>query len=89
MLGEFQRLASLPAARSAPPADRILEPLTRREEEVQRLLVEALSNKEIGAQLRLSEGTVRNHVSTIIAKLQINDRTQAVVTALRHGLIDL
>ena len=90
VLGEFQRLASRPpAARSAPLRDRILEPLTRREEEVLRLLGEGLSNREIGVQLHLSEGTVRNYVSTIIAKLQTNDRTQAVVTALRHGLIDL
>jgi len=90
VLGEFQRLAGQPAARSPqPPPDRIVEPLTQREEEVLRLLVEGLSNKEIGARIHLSDGTVRNHVSRIIAKLQTNDRTQAVVAALRHGLVDL
>jgi len=66
-----------------------LEALTPREEEVLRLLVEGLANKEIGARLHLSEGTVRNHVSRVIAKLQANDRTQAVVAALRRGLVDL
>ncbi|MCG2769901.1 MAG: response regulator transcription factor, partial [Anaerolineae bacterium] len=62
---------------------------TAREEDVLRLLVEGLSNKEIGERLFLSEGTVKNYVSAIIGKLQANDRTHAVVTALRHGLVDL
>ena len=53
------------------------------------LLVEGLSNKEIGARLHLTEGTVKNYVSAIIAKLQANDRTHAVVTALRRGLVEL
>jgi two-component system response regulator DegU len=56
---------------------------------VLRLLVEGLSNREIGARLYLAEGTIKNHVSAIIAKLQANDRTHAVVTALRRGLIEL
>lgn len=54
-----------------------------------RLLVEGLSNKEIGQRLSLTEGTVKNHVSVIITKLQANDRTHAVVTALRRGLVEL
>lgn len=91
VLGEFQRLsarpAHLPVERSV--GDLVLEPLTPREEEVLCLLVEGLSNKEIASQLHLSEGTVKNYVSAIIAKLQANDRTHAVVTALRHGLVDL
>jgi DNA-binding NarL/FixJ family response regulator len=91
VLGEFQRLATQPL--TAPPKelpeDLILEPLTPREEEVLHLLTEGLSNREIGAQLHLTEGTVKNYVSGIIAKLQANDRTHAVVTALRHGLVDL
>ncbi len=90
VLGEFQRLAAQVPTRPASPAVEIqIEPLTPREEEVLHLLTEGLSNKEIGARLHLSEGTVKNYVSTIIAKLQANDRTHAVVTALRHGLIDL
>jgi DNA-binding NarL/FixJ family response regulator len=91
VLGEFQRLASQPAARSPRQATQpaVLEPLTPREEEVLELLVEGLSNKEIGARLHLTEGTIKNYVSAIIAKLQANDRTHAVVTALRQGLVDL
>lgn len=95
VLREFQRLAeehppaqAMPArAEAAPPP--AIEPLTPREEDVLRLLVEGLSNKEIGQRLSLTEGTVKNHVSVIIAKLQANDRTHAVVTALRRGLVEL
>jgi DNA-binding NarL/FixJ family response regulator len=91
VLAEFQRLSAtgavLPARKS--PDTAVVEPLTPREEEVLLLLVEGLSNKEIGARLHLTEGTVKNYVSAIIAKLQANDRTHAVVTALRRGLVDL
>lgn len=93
VLSEFQRLAELsdtkPATGSATEDDLVLEPLTAREEDVLTLLVEGLSNREIGEKLFLSEGTVKNYVSNIIAKLQANDRTHAVVTALRRGLVDL
>ena len=93
VLTEFQRLAtrfpSSPPARSGAPEKPPIEPLTPRQEQVLSLLVEGRSNKEIGARLSLSEGTVRNHVSEIIAKLQANDRTQAVVTAIRRGLVGL
>ncbi len=92
VLSEFQRLAARAPAHPVPQSaqdESIIEPLTPREEEVLHLLVEGLSNKEIGARLHLAEGTVKNYVSTIIAKLQANDRTHAVVTALRHGLVDL
>jgi DNA-binding NarL/FixJ family response regulator len=95
VLGEFQRLAERSRATpdenqhagGSPPVT--LEPLTPREEEVLGLLVEGLSNREIAARLHLTEGTVKNYVSAIIAKLQANDRTHAVVTALRRGLADL
>jgi DNA-binding NarL/FixJ family response regulator len=91
VLDEFQRLAIEPPLRHPKkvPEDLVIEPLTPREEEVLRLLAEGLSNREIGARLHLAEGTVKNYVSAIIAKLQANDRTHAVVTALRHGLIEL
>jgi len=93
VLTEFQRLAvRFPRSLSAQPGapdEHPMEPLTPRQEQVLSLLVEGLSNKEIGARLSLSEGTVRNHVSEIIAKLQANDRTQAVVTAIRRGLVGL
>jgi len=96
VLDEFQRLAAQVPGQptSAVTGDALddkveIEPLTPREEEVMRLLVEGLSNKEIGARLHLTEGTVKNYVSAIIAKLQANDRTHAVVTALRRGLVEL
>jgi DNA-binding NarL/FixJ family response regulator len=91
VLGEFQRLATQPPPpqKKEPSQALAIEPLTPREEEVLRLLVEGLSNKEIGGRLHLTEGTVKNYVSAIIAKLQANDRTHAVVTALRQGLVDL
>ncbi|MGD9316093.1 MAG: response regulator transcription factor [Anaerolineae bacterium] len=94
VLGEFRRLTKEPAPRRAkvPAGDdaaAMIEPLTPREEEVLQLLVEGLSNREIGARLHLTEGTVKNYVSAIIAKLQANDRTHAVVTALRRGLVEL
>lgn len=90
VLGEFQRLATEETRRRPPPSkDLATEPLTPREEEVLELLVEGLSNREIAARLHLTEGTVRNYVSRIIGKLQANDRTQAVIAALRRGLVDL
>jgi DNA-binding NarL/FixJ family response regulator len=91
VLGEFQRLASrAPSPPARPPVEAVgIEPLTSREEEVLHLLVEGLPNREIGARLHLTEGTVKNYVSAIITKLQANDRTHAVVTALRRGLVDL
>jgi DNA-binding NarL/FixJ family response regulator len=99
VLDEFQRLSVKPApapsrklpdtAHDAAAQSAFVEPLTPREEEVLLLLVEGLSNREIGARLHLTEGTIKNYVSTIIAKLQANDRTHAVVTALRRGLVEL
>lgn len=97
VLKEFQRLAAqtppLPSALGerarGERGELLIAPLTPREEEVLHLLVEGLSNREIGDRLHLTEGTVKNYVSTIIGKLQANDRTHAVVTALRHGLVEL
>jgi DNA-binding NarL/FixJ family response regulator len=51
------------------------------------LIVEGLTNKEIGRRLNLSPDTVKNHVVHIIEKLGVSDRTQAAVTAIRMGLI--
>lgn len=65
------------------------EDLTPRELEVLRLAVEGLSNKEIAASLVVSEKTVKNRISNIFAKLRVNDRTQAVLHALRTGLVRL
>jgi DNA-binding NarL/FixJ family response regulator len=89
VLREFQHVTS--AAKLTPPVpeDEPLEKLTDREEEILKLLAAGLSNKEIAQQLSLSEGTVKNHISAILAKLHANDRTQAVLTALKRGLVDL
>lgn len=62
--------------------------LTEREYEILILLSQGKSNAEIAENLFLSEGTVRNYVSSILEKLEVTDRTQAAVIALRSGLVD-
>jgi len=73
---------------SAPDAA-IANLLSHREKEVLGLLGKGLSNAEIAARVYLSEGTVRNYVSSIFEKLGVEDRTQAAVLAIRCGLVDL
>ena len=80
------KLLSHVAGQQAQPATQITDKLTGREVDVLRLLARGFANAEIAAQLHLSEGTVRNHVSAILAKLEVVDRTQAAVLALQHGL---
>ena len=63
--------------------------LTTRESEVLQLLAEGHSNKSLGEALGVSDKTIKNHVSTILRKLDLSDRTQAVVTALKNGWIEL
>jgi two-component system, NarL family, response regulator len=63
--------------------------LTPREKDVLSLLVEGKSNKEIGVALDISEATIKSHVSVILMKLGAADRTQAVVIALRRGILHL
>jgi len=70
-------------------APAIVETLTDREGEVMRLLAQGLANKEIGRDLRISEDTVKTHVSRILAKLGAHSRTQAVLQAMRMGLVDV
>ncbi len=65
----------------------ILEPLTERELEILRLMVSGIGNREIAAALALSEGTVKNHVSSIFSKLAVSDRTKAVLRAIAMGLV--
>ncbi len=77
-------------ARNVPLSDTsIADSLSERELDVLRLLARGLSNADIARRLHLSEGTVRNYVSAIFAKLDVSDRTQAAVLALRYGLVDL
>ncbi len=64
----------------------LLDRLTDRERDVLRLLAQGMSNAEISDTLYLSHGTVRNYVSAILSKLDLDDRTQAAVWALRHGV---
>ena len=65
----------------------LAEPRTEREREVLRALAAGRSNREIADQLVITEGTVKNHVSNILAKLDVRDRTQAVLRAQSLRLI--
>ena len=81
----FAKIASGPAASDTSVTDALSE----REREVLRLLARGLPTASIAERLHLSEGTVRNYVSAVLAKLDVSDRTQAAVIALRYGLVDL
>ena len=70
------------------PRSALVDKLNEREKEILRLLAGGLSNADIAERLHFSEGTVRNYVSSIFAKLEVSDRTQAAVFALRYGLAD-
>jgi NarL family two-component system response regulator LiaR len=74
------------SSRQTQPATLITSKLTQREVDVLRLVAKGLSNADIADRLFLSDGTVRNHVSAILAKLGVSDRTQAAVIAIQHGL---
>jgi len=68
--------------------DAALEQLTAREREVLALLGEGLSNRDLAARLFVAEKTVKTHVSAILAKLHLTDRTQAALFAVHHGLVE-
>ena len=68
------------------PAASRLEALTQREQDILRLIARGYSNKEIASALHLTEGTVKGYVSTVLAKLEVADRTQAALYAVKHGL---
>jgi len=72
----------LPASQQAPP----FKELTERELEVLRLIAGGFNNREIAEKLVISAKTVKTHVSSILGKLHLEDRTQAAIYALRHGL---
>jgi DNA-binding NarL/FixJ family response regulator len=83
VVAEFSRLA--PPAR---PLDAgLVEPLSEREQAVLRLLAEGLTNREIGRQLSLTEGTVKNYVTTVLQKIGARDRTQAALRGRELGAI--
>jgi len=71
------------------PEDTTFSPLTNREMEILELIIEGLSNKQIAMRLGISQQTVKNHVTSILAKLNRSDRTQAAIYALRHGWVRL
>jgi DNA-binding NarL/FixJ family response regulator len=80
------KLLDQAASQQVSQPTQITDKLTGREEDVLRLIAHGLTNTEIAERLHLSEGTVRNHVSAIFAKLGVSDRTQAAIIAIRHGL---
>lgn len=83
VVAEFSRLTE-----AVPPKPlALVEPLSGREQEILRLLADGQSNKEIAATLFLAEGTVKNHVTSILGKLGVRDRTQAALKAKELGLL--
>ena len=80
----------LPRHIAARLAERIMRTeLTARELEVLHMLARGLTNKEIGNALEISGNTVRNHVNSIIEKLEVSDRTEAATTAIQRGIIEV
>lgn len=86
--GVAGKLLEQVAGKQVQPETLLTEKLTGREVDVLRLIARGLSNTEIAERLALSEGTVRNHVSAILTKLDVADRTQAAVIAIQYGLGD-
>lgn len=89
VVAEFARLTSRPA--TAVPTETavspLVEPLSDRELEILVLVARGASNREIAGQLYIAEGTVKNHVTNILGKLGVRDRTQAALKAKELGLI--
>lgn len=83
VVAEFSRLSRTPK----PISIKLTDPLSLRETEVLRQLAQGKSNKEIACALNLAEGTVKNHMTNILDKLEVLDRTQAALKARELGLI--
>jgi NarL family two-component system response regulator LiaR len=85
-----KKLMSLAAAKEQPKTSRATtdseNDLTEREQDVLQLIADGMNNREIAEKLVISEKTVKTHVSNILNKLHLDDRTQAAIYALRHGL---
>ncbi|GGK02973.1 transcriptional regulatory protein DegU [Lentibacillus kapialis] len=92
LVQEYRRLAQDNAAAVMEGAVEYHKPLhllTRRECEVLQLLADGKSNRGVAERLYISEKTVKNHVSNILQKMSVNDRTQAVVSAIRKGWVEV
>ncbi|HBZ81771.1 response regulator transcription factor [Brevibacillus parabrevis] len=83
--GSTERSFSVDDSQTIDP--KVIESLTRREREVLQLMAEGKSNRAIGEFLFISEKTVKNHVSSILQKLNVQDRTQAVVISIKNGWV--
>ena len=84
VVAEFSRMSG---AKTADPQEELVEPLSERELEILGVLATGASNREIANQLYITEGTVKNHVTNILGKLGVRDRTQAALKAKEMGLI--
>lgn len=92
LVQEYRRLAEESASQIAGNISDYRKPLhllTRRECEVLQLLADGKSNRGVAESLYISEKTVKNHVSNILQKMSVNDRTQAVVTAIKKGWVEV
>jgi NarL family two-component system response regulator LiaR len=85
----LRKLMEQVALQGVPQPEMQVESLTQRELDVVRLVAQGRSNHEIAQELVISEKTVKTHVSNILAKLNLGDRTQLAIYALKTGLIDL
>ena len=88
VLDAFRQLEKNPP-KAQTAAEPLLESLTEREMSILQLMAQGHTNRQIADALHLAPGTIKNNVSNIINKLHTNDRTQAVLAALRRGLVDL
>jgi DNA-binding NarL/FixJ family response regulator len=84
VLNQFRELAS-----SNEEGAQLFAPLTSREIEILDCIARGMSNKEIASQLSISGQTVKNHITSILSKLQVNDRTMAVIFAIQKGWIKM
>ena len=84
MMAELNRLTTKEGKRAA---QTLADPLTERELAVLKMLADGCSNKEIGARLNIAEGTVKNHMTNVLGKLGVLDRTQAALRARELGYI--
>jgi|SRR5699024_1375761 len=92
LVQEYRRLARENASATSEHSIEYRKPLhllTKRECQVLQLMAEGNSNRAVSESLYISEKTVKNHVSNILQKMKVNDRTQAVVTAIRNGWVEL